>query len=195
MRKMFGRKKKMISEELVVNHCSPTMAGLKTGSLFSCPAKDSGMLAGDIRDLNKCLVPRGVRIIPLKVTEQRALIYMYRPIKLKEDLSREAAEEILAEKNYPVGQMEQCIVELTRRLKEQETFPHEIGLFLGYPPEDVEAFMKNGAAGAKCTGMWKVYGDVETAQCRFAQYKKCTRVYCEVFRNNHSFEKLIVSCL
>ena len=120
---------------------------------------------------------------------------MYRPIKLKEDLSRKAAEEILAEKNYPVGQMEQCIVELTRRLKEQETFPHEIGLFLGYPPEDVEAFMKNGAAGAKCTGMWKVYGDVETAQCRFAQYKKCTRVYCEVFRNNHSFEKLIVSCL
>lgn len=53
---MFGRKKKMISEELVVNHCSPTMAGLKTGSLFSCPAKDGGMLAGDIRDLNKRLI-------------------------------------------------------------------------------------------------------------------------------------------
>lgn len=192
---MFGRKKKMISEELVVNHCSPTMAGLKTGSLFSCPAKDGGILAGDIRDLNRRLVPRGIRMIPLKVTEQRALIYMYRPAKLKEDLNHEAAGEILAEKKYPVGQMEHCIVELIRRLKEQETFPHEIGLFLGYPPEDVDAFMKNGAAGAKCTGMWKVYGDVETAQSRFAQYKKCTRVYCEVFRNNHSFEKLIVSCL
>lgn len=191
---MFGRQRKTISEELVVSHCSPTMAGLKTGSLFSCPAEESGMLAEDIRSLNKRLVPRGVRIIPLKVTEQRALIYMYRPTKLREDLSCGAAEEILAEKNYPVGKMEQCIVELARRLKEQETFPHEIGLFLGYPPEDVDAFMKNGAAGAKCTGMWKVYGDVETAQCRFTQYKKCTRVYCEVFQNHHSFEKLIVSC-
>ncbi len=191
---MFGRQGKAISEELVVNHCSPTMAGLKTGSLFSCPAEDSDTLAKDIRSLNKRLVPRGVRIIPLKVTKQRALIYMYRPARLKEDLSCEAAEEILSEKNYPIGQMEQCIVELTRRLKAQEAFPHEIGLFLGYPPEDVDAFMKKGAAGAKCTGMWKVYGDVEAAQCRFEQYKKCTRVYCEVFRHHRSFEKLIVSC-
>ena len=48
------------------------------------------------------------------------------------------------------------MVELVRRLNGEEAFPHEIGLFLGYPPEDVDAFIKNGAAGEKCIGMWKV---------------------------------------
>ena len=26
-----------MSEELIIQHCSPTLAGLKTGSLFTCP--------------------------------------------------------------------------------------------------------------------------------------------------------------
>ena len=26
-----------LSEELLIFHCSPTMAGLKTGNLFNCP--------------------------------------------------------------------------------------------------------------------------------------------------------------
>ncbi|MEY8324807.1 hypothetical protein AALB47_13005 [Lachnospiraceae bacterium 54-11] len=26
-----------ISEELLIFHCSPTMAGVKTGNLFNCP--------------------------------------------------------------------------------------------------------------------------------------------------------------
>ena len=86
-----------------------------------------------------------------------------------------------------------CITELIKRLEDNGEFPHEIGLFLGYPPEDVEGFIKNGAAGAKCVGTWKVYGDVETAQRRFAQYKKCTRLYRAAFKKNQSFDRLIVS--
>ena len=116
---------------------------------------------------------------------------MYRPGRLKRDLSDRTAERILSERDYPVKQTEKCIVELVRRLNSEEAFPHEIGLFLGYPPEDVDAFIKNGAVGEKCIGMWKVYGDVETAKCKFAQYKKCTRLYCEAFQKYHSFDRLI----
>ena len=38
-----------MSEELVVEQCSPTMAGLKTGNLFSCPAEDTRTLRQSIR--------------------------------------------------------------------------------------------------------------------------------------------------
>ncbi len=38
------KEKKNISEELIVDHCAPTMAGLKTGSLFNCPLEDSAEL-------------------------------------------------------------------------------------------------------------------------------------------------------
>lgn len=181
-----------ISEELVVFHCSPTMAGLKTGSLFNCPAKNGMAFVKRIREMNRHLIPRGVRIVPLKNMGKSVLVYMYRPDRLQEDLSNSAARQILEERDYPVGEMEKCIVELVRRLEEGEAFPHEIGLFLGYPPEDVDGFIKNGAEGAKCVGVWKVYGNVETAQHKFAQYRKCTQLYCEAFQKHRSFDRLIV---
>ena len=187
------KEKKNISEELIVDHCAPTMAGLKTGSLFNCPLEDSAELMEKIIELNRRIVPRGLRLVPLKIKERSALVYMYRPQMLDEDLKHVMAEEILTERNYPVGQAERCLACLVRRLRHEEEFPHEIGLFLGYPPEDVEGFIKNGAAGAKCVGTWKVYGDVETAQRRFAQYKKCTRLYRAAFKKNQSFDRLIVS--
>lgn len=189
-----NQKEKNITEELVVFHCAPTMAGLKTGSLFNCPLEDKTVLLSTIRWMNKCLVPYGVRLVPLKIREQSALIYMYRPQKLNMDLKHEITKEILLEKDYPIIQTEKCIVELIRRINQQETFPHEIGLFLGYPPEDVDAFIKNEATNAKYSGMWKVYGDVKKAKGKFKQYKKCSQLYWEAFQKHHSFEKLIVKC-
>ena len=43
------KEKKNISEELIVDHCAPTMAGLKTGSLFNCPLEDSAELMEKIK--------------------------------------------------------------------------------------------------------------------------------------------------
>ena len=183
-----------LSEELLIFHCSPTMAGLKTGNLFNCPVKDNRMFLENIREMNRRLIPRGVRIVPLKNMEKSVLVYMYRPDRLREDLGDSAARKLLAERGYPAGEPEKCIVWLVRRLKAEEAFPHEIGLFLGYPPEDVDEFIRKGAAGAKYTGTWKVYGNVETAQRRFEQYKKCTRLYWEAFQKHRSFDRLVVRC-
>lgn len=179
-------------EELIVRHCSPTLAGIKTGNLFNCQVKDPEALSADIRQMNKQFVPRGIRLIPVKYKDGRALIYLYRPEKLKSDLADCTAQKILAEKDYPVRQTDRCVAHLVRRLDREEAFPHEIGLFLGYPPEDVEAFMENGAAGAKYIGVWKVYGNVEAAKCKFARFQKCSRVYWDAFQKDHSFERLIV---
>lgn len=181
-------------EGLIVQHCSPTMAGLKTGNLFNCQAEDPNLLTAGIRRLNRQFVPRGLRLIPVKYKKGRALIYMYRPARLKEDLSDSTAQKILSARDYPVSQADRCVIHLIRCLNQEDAFPHEIGLFLGYPPEDVDAFMKNGAAGAKYTGAWKVYGNVGAARCRFARFKRCTRAYCEAYQKYHSFDRLVVSC-
>ena len=36
-----------MSEELLVRHGAPTLAGMKTGSLFSCACGDAAALRGD----------------------------------------------------------------------------------------------------------------------------------------------------
>ena len=181
-------------EELLVEQCAPTMAGLKTGSLFSCPKEDRAELLRSIRSLNARLVPRGLRILPVKTVGDRELIYLYRPARLRRDLEDALAAELLAERRYPAGGADRCVAELVRRLNRETDFPHEVGLFLGYPPQDVEGFIREHAREAKCVGAWKVYGDVASAQRRFDLYKKCTRVYREAYKKHNSFDRLIVSC-
>jgi hypothetical protein len=78
------------------------------------------------------------------------------------------------------------------KLRDQEDFPHEIGLFLGYPPEDVRGFMEHRGCGCKCVGCWKVYGDVQRAAELFARYQQCTDIYLHAWQNGKSIEELAV---
>ena len=56
---------------------------------------------------------------------------------------------------------------LCARLSQGGAFPHEIGLFLGYPIEDVVGFIRYSGRGCKLSGYWKVYGDAEAASRLF----------------------------
>lgn len=182
-----------MSDELIVRHCSPTLAGLKTGNLFVCPYSDREELICALRSLNQRLVPKGVRVVPLRISGEKVLLYIYRPGMLEDDLSAQEAVDILTEHGYSIGNPGKCIVKLRGRLSENEEFPHEIGLFLGYPPEDVRGFIENRARGYKCVGCWKVYGDEECAKKKFAKYKKCTDIYCSLWAAGKSIERLTVA--
>lgn len=179
-------------EELLVRHCSPTLAGMKTGSLFNCAFSDADEMKSCVRCWNRTLAEKGLRVLPLRYRGSRALIYVYRPEGLSRDLEREEAGSILRRRGYCPDDPGRCVTELIRRLNEQEEFPHEIGLFLGYPPEDVRGFIENSAA-CKCVGYWKVYGDVEAAQKLFEKYRRCTQAYCALFERGKPIERLAVA--
>ena len=49
-----------MSEEMVVRQCAPTLAGIKTGSLFPCPCTDRDALLDEVRQLNRRLSPKGL---------------------------------------------------------------------------------------------------------------------------------------
>ena len=71
-----------MSEALIVRHCSPTLAGLKTANMFNCKYTDKAELMKSIRSVNNMLKGKGVRMIPLRLANGSALIYVYRPKKL-----------------------------------------------------------------------------------------------------------------
>ena len=180
-----------MSEETVVRLCAPTLAGMKTASLFAQEYASRRQVQGEVRQLNRVLVPRGLRAMPLHYGRRRALIYLYRPGRLRQDLRKEQAEAILRSRGYNPEKPEQCIRRLRLRLGAEGEFPHEIGLFLGYPPEDVAGFIGHGTC--KCVGCWKVYGDEESAKKTFRQYKACTEVYCNRMRMGATLRELIVA--
>ena len=162
-----------MSIDYVIQHAAPTLAGIKTGNLFPCTFASTQDMVRDLREVNRVLVPRGLRLLPLRWKDDRALLYLFRPADLSRDLAGQEA----------------------RRLREGEEFPHEIGLFLGYPPEDVAGFMTNRGKNCKCVGCWKVYGDEYAARRRFAAYQSCTANYCRRRAGGASLEGLTVSRL
>ncbi|MCD8143737.1 MAG: DUF3793 family protein [Oscillospiraceae bacterium] len=180
-------------EDLMVRFCAPTLAGLKTGSMFSCPYDSVQALKADIREMNRRLGGKGLRVLPLRYQNRRALIYVYRPRKLEADLEALEAATLLAGMGYPVGSSDRCVRKLMHRLREESEFPHEVGLFLGYPPEDVWGFIENRAEDCKCVGCWKVYGDEDAAKRLFRKYHKCTEVYCSCLQRGFSMERLTVA--
>lgn len=165
-------------ESLLVRHGAPTLAGLKTGTLFSCPFADRQEMLCALLHWNRRLSPKGLRLLPLARHRGRTLVYLYRPLALSRDLRRPQIRAVLQAKDYPCQSPERCILHLRHKLDSCREFPHEIGLFLGYPPEDVLGFM-NDPTGCKLAGLWKVYGDVPAARLRFAQYRACARLYSQ----------------
>ena len=129
--------------------------------------------------------------MPLRYRDGKALIYLCRPGMLETDLRDPQAEAILRENGYPDGAPIQRINHLIRRLRECESFPHEIGLFLGYPPADVRGFMEGKAC--KCTGLWKVFEtDEQEAQRYFARCRHCTDAYLRRSREGWSLSRLTI---
>lgn len=181
-----------MSDDHIVRNSAPTLAGLKTGSMFTCAYETKEALTLAIQSINRRLGPKGLRMLPLRFSDRKALVYLYRPDMLNDDLSDQAAKLLLQHQGYNTESIEKCLVQLVRKLRMSEDFPHEIGLFLGYPPEDVWGFIELGPYSCKYTGCWKVYGDEDLTRKKFAQFKKCTQVYCDCFAKGSTIERLTV---
>lgn len=181
-----------MSEEYLVWQTAPTLAGIKTGSLFPCQYDSCEELKREIRAVNRAVGRKGLRLIPLRWREKQVLLYLYRPERLRADLAAPGAVEILKSEGYDDCREDRCLCELTRRLRCFADFPHEIGLFLSYPPEDVRGFITHRGHESKCAGCWKVYGDAERAQKIFRAYKRCTERYCKRKAAGTPLERLAV---
>ena len=106
-----------MSEEEVVYYGAPTLAGLKTGNLMSCPYESRQKTMDELRALNDELVPKGICLYPLRFHKGRVLVYMFRPSFLQRDLSDKRAWEILDAAGYSRCDYSSCMMELIRRLR------------------------------------------------------------------------------
>ena len=89
----------------------------------------------------------------------RFLLLVYSKPQLERRMADPQVQHVLRHFAYPVGQpLDVLLRNLKRRIAMSKDFPHEIGLFLGYPIEDVvDCSIRR--KGCKLSGLWKVYGD------------------------------------
>ncbi len=179
-----------MSEQQFIRSTAPTLAGIKTGSLFPFRYASRAEAIRALRRYNRRLTPKGLRLLPLRMTDSFAMLYLYRPGQLGADLQKREAAALLHQAGYPDAREDSCLRELRRRLADGADFPHEIGLFLSYPPEDVRGFIEH--RDCKCVGCWKVYGDEAAARRTFDRYARCTDCYLRQNAKGCPLERLTV---
>ena len=156
----------------LARYCAPTLLGAKAANLVSLDAQKVPALQGTVEAYNRQFAACGLAFTLLCECGRRSLLLVYRPALLARRLRRDG--DVLARFGYaPGATLDGHLARLRARLAQGGTFPHEIGLFLDYPADDVLAFVEKGGAGCKLCGYWKVYGDVEAARARFVCYDAC----------------------
>lgn len=159
-------------EQTLALHCAPSLTGIKPADLVAWAPPEQG--GGDLLDYYaKLLDRRGIRLWVLGPYRTRTLLLIFRPRQLDCWLDQPQVTAMLEQIGYPMGTGTEALLNHLRRRLQNGEFPHEIGLFLGYPPEDVVGFLRDGGRSCKLCGPWKVYGDVEEASRRFAAFQRC----------------------
>ncbi len=145
-------------DRLVAYHCAPTLMGMKAGNMFSL--KRSAFIGREekVQAILHMLREKGLSAKVFHTPWDASLIYLYRIDLLKENLSHPLSRSLLHSLHYQGQDTEELVEQLGCRMEKNESFPHEIGLFLGYPPEDVAGFVKH--KGARCKfcvleGIWR----------------------------------------
>lgn len=163
-------------DRLLAAYCSPTLAGLKPASLVSCDRTLYPDLPRRLRDYRTAFAPRGVRFEIVCACRERYLLLVYHRARLARRLGEADVRCMLRSFGYAPGQLLEALLwQLKRRMAQGGSFPHEIGLFLGYPIEDVVGFIRNAGRGCKLCGYWKVYGDAEAAAALFDRLERVCR--------------------
>lgn len=154
--------------------CAPTIKGIKAASLINFRRRKGE----NIRSLwqlhaDEWLEPFGLEWVFLgqQYEDDSALVLVYRRELLAKALGCDKACCILKTRGYPLNDVDACLECL--RGKFCSGFPHEIGLFLDYPPDDVKGFIEDrNAENLACPGYWKVYGNPDEAKIIFSEYRK-----------------------
>lgn len=179
-------------EAVLVRQCAPTLAGMKPGSIFCFRPASLEIVHRKVRQWNEQLSPFGLSVQILLERPSSMLIYVYRRGQLEQALSGEACRSFLARAGYPDADLDGLLEQLARRLKTLPEFPHEIGVFLGYPLRDVIGFIENRGRNFTCCGFWKSYGDPAEMEACFACYRRCIHTYVTLFEQGIPIQRLAV---
>lgn len=152
-------------EAILKAYTAPTVFCGKTGTLVN--------LVNHSRDLSSCWrcdesLQRAIPLAHAELMNPKGsmLIYFYDRKKLEHRLKDRRCRAFLKNRGYYYRDVDEAIAELKRRFL--TGCPDEIGIFLGYPMSDVQAFCERRQH--RFVGYWKCYENILLSKIRFFFY-------------------------
>lgn len=131
----------------------------------------------------------------LMVSEEKAAFLIYRTQELVSYLESREVRELMESFGYERYELEAILAEFSRRyteyVKAEGEFPHEMGLLLGYPVEDVKGFILNGGENFLYSGYWKVYTNLSETLERFERFNRAKETAVRMVSEGNSILNFI----
>ena len=160
--------KKELKTQLALQ-CAPLLTGIKLSNLLTVTKSNEE----DVKDLFR---NTEITVHTLYQTKHRTIFLLFREKQLLAYLNEEDVKETMRLFGYQTLRLIDIFEKLCDRykkyMKDHLSFPHELGLLLGYPVEDVLGFIRNEGRNYLYCGYWKVYGDVDAARITFDRYNQ-----------------------
>ncbi|SMB96549.1 Protein of unknown function [Desulfonispora thiosulfatigenes DSM 11270] len=111
--------------------------------------------------------------------EPRMQVFFYHKTVLEEVFMKKCNQNFLYNMGYNLQNSLVDNLEILRSRLQKEEFPHEVGLFLGYPLKDVLGFM--GMYPLEFVGArgWRYYGSLELSQSYYNKYQKAKESFAQ----------------
>ncbi|KPU43121.1 hypothetical protein OXPF_33710 [Oxobacter pfennigii] len=156
---------------IIAYNAAATIEGFKPSSLmtFTSRGKDAAALwklygQGVCTDFS-------LDYFELKNEDDQIIVLFYRKKMLERHMSKKSNQPFMQRMGYGTAvDLEQKLQKLKQRF--ETLCPHEIGIFLGIPVEDVEGFISHKGKNCLICRYWKVYGDIKRAEVLFKIYDK-----------------------
>lgn len=147
--------------------CAPVLARIKPSNLLIL----QGVRLFEVLEL---MDGTGLSFEYLYGEKNKQVWLVYWLEELKEILGNRENRLFLRKLGYESLEDRKVFGQLKRRyaayLCGRGSYPHELGILLGYPLEDVAGFMKNRGKNYLYSGYWKVYKNAENAKKLFERY-------------------------
>ena len=141
-------------EKFFLYSVSPVLARVKPSTLicFRHCCKSAWL-----KQKRRLCFATGLNVIELHDGRCSFSVLAYDNRLLSSHTENSKAQNILAQHGYPASKRLPDLLTYLKSRFSVSKYPHEIGVFLGYPPDDVSSFIANGGKDFLCCRYWKVY--------------------------------------
>lgn len=165
-------------QNLLAYNCMPTLLKMKPSTILNMQKRVIGPTELFFSVLEREIKPFHCSYEVILETKTSFIVLIYEESRLSSQLEDKACVKILEDFGYQLGEqkIEEAISYLKERyriyMEDRREFPDELGIFFGYPVEDVKAYIKNQGKNYKKCGFWKVYCNVESAEQAFNRFRE-----------------------
>lgn len=171
--------------------CAPLITGLKTSNLLNIAAEEFHQMQEIIKGSH--ISWHLLLESPCKIT-----VLLYHKESLERYLEQPGVRGLLEEAGYESFTLEEVLKEFSARyrlyMERKENFPHEMGLLLGYPVEDVDGFMKHKGENCLCNGYWKVYENRDRKRKLFERFENAKESLIQLLSCGVSMADIVDIC-